>query len=348
MRTERSARWLSAGFVTWALTACAGAPVAAPSASWQLLAAPTRASLRGIAAVDADTAWVTGSAGTVLRTRDAGRSWQSVPPPGCATCDFRDVVAFDVDTALVMVAGAPAQVWRTEDGGGSWRLVFADPAPEAFFDAIAAHGDHLVLFGDPVGEGLYVAESFDGGRSFARTARSQLPEPLPGEAGFAASGTCVHAFGAGDFGIVTGGGGVRFLRRQSSKCWAAALPLAAGAPSRGAFSVAFDGAGRRGVAVGGDYEHPDRNDGVAAVTEDGGQTWSPPLRSPDGYRSAVLWLGGGVLAAGPTGCSWSGDGGETWAPFGNVGLHCLAAADGVVWGAGADGRVARLVLVPGR
>ncbi len=328
---------------------CAAAPVAPPPADWQVLVAPTQASLRGIAAVDAQTAWVAGSGGTLLRTVDGGLSWQAVPPPDSALCDFRDVVAFDADTAIVMVAGAPAHVWRTDDGGRSWQVVFADARPAAFFDAMAACGEHVVLFGDPVQEGFYVLESHDAGRTFVPIGADVMVPTVAGEAGFAASGTCVVTFADGGFGIVTGGGAVRFVRRNPRGSFAVRLPLASGAASRGAFSVAFDAAGLRGVAVGGDYAAPELAAGTAAITHDGGETWRAAAAGPDGYRSAVLWFDdGGVLAAGPLGCSWSRDGGDHWLPFGELGWHCLTRAGHAVWAAGAGGRIARLIVADAR
>lgn len=327
------------------LAACAGTPAAPPTSGWQMLVVPSTASLRGLAAVDRATAWVTGSGGTVLRTCDGGATWQAVAPPGCQTCDFRDVAASSAQAALVMVAGQPAQVWRTADGGSNWELVLFDPSPDAFFDAIAARGDYVVLYGDPVGPGFYVQESWDGGRTFRRRSASELPQPMQGEAGFAASGTCVHAFGANEFGIVTGGGAVRFVGVRGAERCTVSLPLLQGAQSRGAFSVVFDDAGEHGAVVGGDYQEAARGEGTAAYTRDGGRTWLPAAAMPAGYRSAALWLGeGSVLAVGPQGGSWSGDAGRSWQPFGEVGFHCLGGAPGVVWAAGAGGRVARLML----
>src|SRR5690606_19635552 len=50
---------------------------------------------RGLAAVSRSTAWVAGTAGTVLRTTDGGRNWRNVSPPGAGDVQFRDIEAFD-------------------------------------------------------------------------------------------------------------------------------------------------------------------------------------------------------------------------------------------------------------
>jgi photosystem II stability/assembly factor-like uncharacterized protein len=45
--------------------------------SWSLSATGVTARFRGLAPVSARVAWVAGSAGTILRTVDGGRSWRS-------------------------------------------------------------------------------------------------------------------------------------------------------------------------------------------------------------------------------------------------------------------------------
>jgi hypothetical protein len=100
----------------------------------------------------------------------------------------------------------------------------------------------------------------------------------------------------------------------------------------------------RGVAVGGDYRHPEGNDGTAAWTDDGGASWHASETGALGYRSSAAFVpGGGCIAAGERGCSWSGDGGRTWRSLAGPGFHSVAAAsDGSVWAAGGGGRVAVL------
>jgi photosystem II stability/assembly factor-like uncharacterized protein len=253
-------------------------------------------------------------------------------------------VAWSADEAVVMIAGEPAQLWRTTDGGGTWRMVFAESAKGAFFDALACRGAALVLMGDPLGGQHYLRVSSDRGLSWSVPDLAQLPPPLPGEAGFAASGTCVHWFGAEDYAIATGGGEqARFLRSRFG--FAVPLPLQAGKASRGAFGVGFADDGERGIVVGGDYAAPEIATGCAAFTRDGGRAWHAAEVGPDGYRSAVAWIGPEVaVSTGPTGSSITGDGGRSWQTFGAIGFHCLAYADGVLWSAGSEGRIARLCI----
>ena len=306
------------------------------------------ASLRAIAALDHDVAFVGGSDGTLLRTRDGGQSWQDVAPGDAGDCDFRDLHAFDAERVVAMVAGQPARVYRTKDAGGSWTVVHADARPAAFFDALAFAGTRGVLFGDAMDGAFTCLMTGDAGESWRPAPDGTLPPPFEGEAGFAASGTCVVPDAKhGGFHLVTGGGPSRHVRfGPEMSPVVVPLPLATGASSAGAFSVAVRGSSL--VVVGGDYRLPARRDGTAAYSRDGGRTWA--LADAGGYRSAVVWFGGDdaeqVLAVGSHGAAVSRDGGCSWQPFGTgVGFHALSvAADGSVWACGSDGRVARLIV----
>ncbi|MEO6596804.1 MAG: YCF48-related protein [Planctomycetota bacterium] len=328
-------------------------------AAWAAVQTGSTASLRGLAVVDAQVVWIGGAGGTLRRTVDGGHTWQDVAPPGSEACDFRDIEAFDAETALAMVAGQPARVYRTTDGGNSWKVVHEDVRPEAFFDAMAFDGERGALFGDPIDGAFCVSTSDDRGVTWQPMANRAVPRPVAGEAAFAASGTCVafgpvrddHA-GRSPVLIATGGGASRLLVLASDERSSTALPLLQGAPSQGAFSLAFAHANERdgrGVVVGGDYQDPQRSDGTAAWTEDGGRTWHPSANGAGGYRSAVVWIEREqVLAVGSHGASVSSDGGRTWRPFGSEGYHSVGKGDdGRIWACGSEGRVARLVM-PGR
>lgn len=312
------------------------------AATWRTVVARPEASLRGLSIVDANDVWAGGDRGTLLRSVDGGVFWQDVAPPDTAACDFRDVHAFDHDNAIVMVAGQPARLYRTADGGATWAIVHHDPRPEVFFDAIAFDGDRGYLLGDPLDGAFMLLRSDDrGGRWTA------LPGPraLPGEAAFAASGTCLQA-GGGTVRFVTGGTACRiFTSGDGGQSWSAQdLPLRRGAASQGGFGIGM--AGCDGIVVGGDYAAPRDAAGTAARTVDGSLWFPVPPPGALGYRSAALWFDASqVLAVGEAGASFSRDRGQTWRPFGSEGFHALARGrDGAVFACGGGGRVARLEL----
>lgn len=323
------------------LLACAGSPVpwAPPAAD-----AP---SLRGLCAVDADLAWASGSAGTVLRTRDAGRSWQALPSPAdSAGLDFRDVHAWSAERAILMAAGpgAASGLWRTESGGRAWSKILDCPWAEGFFDGIAFWSAQSgLLVGDPVAGALMILRTEDGGDSWAPALRA--PPTRPGEFAFAASGTSVCVQPGGFAWIGTGGAGAARVWRSSDegRTWEAAdSPLFQGRESAGIFSVAFADA-RRGVIVGGDYLLPDARERTAAWTEDGGLTWTLSAAPPGGYRSGLTWLPAedAWICTGPQGTDFSRDGGRTWQPL-TAGFHAVQGG----FAAGSAGRVASLPPLP--
>lgn len=322
------------------LGACATVGRGRVPAGWRLSPTGTTASLRGIAVAAPSVVYVGGSGGTLLRSDDGGVSFRDVAPRDAAGCDFRDLHAFDADRVLAMVAGQPARLYRTDDGGRSWQVVLTDPDPAAFFDAIAFDGERGVLFGDPQQGAFALWLSDDAGRSWRRAPADTLPPPADGEAGFAASGSCVVAADGG-YLLVTAGATARCIRfAPGGQPRAGALPLVGGASSRGAFAVAARG--ERVVVVGGDYQAPAVRAGSGAVSADGGASFAPA--DALGYRSAVVWFDDMRLCAvGADGASWSADAGRTWQAFGERGFHALAvAADGTVHACGSNGTVARL------
>lgn len=346
-----------APLATLGLTGCATGP--SPE-GLRLLREPqvsgVNSSLRGLSAVDGQVAWASGSGGTVLRTLDGGTTWERIPtPPGAEERDLRDVEAFDAERALVLAVDAPARIWRTADGGAHWELVLDDATEGAFLDAMAfLDPERGFVWGDPVGDeprSFLAFATSNGGRTWSRV--RNLTEPLTGEAGFAASGTCVAAL-EGHVFIATGGGPeARVLHTPAGgRDWTpASTPLQAGAPSKGIFSLAFRDADA-GVAVGGDYQAPDDATGCAAWTDDAGASWHSPEdgMGPSGYRSGVAFCAqaGVFFAVGRNGSDVSIDDGRTWRRFDDRPCQAIAFARGALegWAVGAGGTIDRLRFVP--
>lgn len=315
---------------------------------WEAQPSGTEVRLRGVSAVSARVAWASGDKGTVLRTTDGGRHWQPVPVPDAAGLDLRDVDAFSADAAYALAIGPGdrSRIYKTLDGGRHWTVQFTNADPKAFYDALAFWDARRGLaLSDPVDGAFRLLATSDGGATWAPVASAGLPAALPGEAGFAASGTSLTVQGARNAWFGMGGAAARVLRSEDGgRSWRASpTPLATG-EGAGVFSLLFWSA-RDGVAVGGNYQRPDDPSGNVALTRDGGRTWREPSGArPRGYRSCVARTRGLLVAVGPSGTDVSRDGGETWAPLGTDGFHAASAArDGTVWAVGEHGRIARLV-----
>ena len=138
-------------FALAVMLAAPGGPVAV--GQWQQQAVKTDADFRGLSVVSADVAWVSGTKGTVCRTTDGGKTWAVGTVPGAEKLDFRDVEAFNENTAYLLSAGPgeDSRVYKTTDGGKTWVAQFRNAEPKAFFDALAFWDEkHGVALSDPV------------------------------------------------------------------------------------------------------------------------------------------------------------------------------------------------------
>jgi photosystem II stability/assembly factor-like uncharacterized protein len=326
-----------------------GAVAQPPAIVWQAQTSGVTSRLRGVSAVSASVAWACGGNGTVLRTVDGGRRWQLLPVPGAESLDFRDVDAMSDRVAHVLSigTGAASRIYETSDGGAHWDLRFANTDPRVFLDAMAFWDETRgMAVGDSVDGRFVILVTTDGGRAWTRVPADRLPPALPGEGAYAASGTNVAVFGRGDVWIGTTA--ARVLRSlDGGQTWTVAnAPLAHGA-SAGIFSIAFRDA-QHGIVVGGDYQKESEASDNAAVTVDGGATWTL-VRGLSGFRSVVAWVPGApraILAFGPSGADSSSDEGRTWSPLAAEGFDSLSmvAAGGAAWATGQRGRISKLTL----
>lgn len=335
------------------LLALAAAPALAQGA-WQPQASGTDVELRGLSVVGPTVAWASGAKGTVLRTVD-GKAWQVLAVPGAEKLDFRDIHAIDADTAIAMSAGPgdASRVYRTADGGATWQLAVTNPDPRGFWDAIAFWDERRgILFGDPVDGRFQVRVTNDGGATWQAVKDDEGLRALPDEGAFAASGTCLTVAGNGDAWFATGGAQTPrvFHSKDGGRTWqAAAVPVAAGAPARGLFSVGFRDA-HVGIAAGGDYKETRLAGANGARTEDGGASWTPVQVLPAGYMSVVVPVRGTAdtfVAAGLAGSGYSVDAGRTWKVLDATPLNAVGFASPTAgWAVGPKGLVMRYTGAP--
>lgn len=327
------------------------------SAQWRAQTSPTDAELRGLSVLSPSVVWASGTRGTVLRTSDAGATWELHGVPGAAKLDFRAIAATSPNVAHVLSIGDSSRIYRTTDGGRSWSLQFLSTRTGAFFDAIqfwdATHG---IAMSDPVDGHFLIITTDDGGAHWGEMPAGAIPPALPGEGGFAASGSCLAVLGSSDVWLVSGGAAVARVYHSADRGrhWTVQnAPIRAGAPSAGIFSVTFRDS-VHGAIAGGNYQQPSLRGRNLAVTADGGSTWmlADSASSPAGYRSQVAFLprsgGRALIAVGLTGTDVSRDGGATWTAVDSVAYNSVGfATDGGGWAVGPKGRIARWVGATG-
>ena len=325
--------------------------VSAPQ--WQSQISGTTVRLRGVSAVSATVAWASGNNGVYLKTTDGGVNWKAATVPGAEGLDFRDVEAFDANTAYLLSIGEGelSRIYKTVDGAKTWKLQFTNRNPKAFFDALAFWDSRRgVAISDSVDGRFVIIKTTDGGENWKEIPSDKLPAALPGEGAFAASGTCVITQDKNNIWIGTTAS--RTLRStDGGETWqVSTTPIQGGQSSAGIFSIAFKDA-RNGVIVGGDYKKENEARDNVATTSDGGRTWKlvkGPL--PSGFRSAVAYQPGSsaLVTVGPAGSDYSLDGGASWTPIGGAGFHALSfTRTGDGWAVGEGGRVAKYVVPSG-
>lgn len=318
------------------------------SAQWRKQAVSTEADFRGLCVVSPKVVWASGTRGTFVRTTDGGKNWMVGIVPGAEKLDFRDVEAFGKETAYLLSAGPgdASRIYKTTDGGKSWKLQFRNAEPKAFYNAIAFWDEYNgIAFGDPVNGRFQLLITTDGGTNWKRPAAEKLPRALPGEAAFAASGTCLVT--RGKSAVWFGTGGARkarvFRSTDRGRSWfASETPIVAGDASIGIFSIAFRDE-RNGMIVGGDYRKPEKSGATAAFTADGGKTWTL-LKGKLPYRSGVAWAKDRWVAVGTSGSNVSRDNGKTWKLLDRENYNSVRfTSTGEGWAVGPKGRIAKFV-----
>jgi photosystem II stability/assembly factor-like uncharacterized protein len=323
------------------------------SAQWKQQSGNTTADLRGLSVVNPRVVWASGTKGTFTRTTDGGATWQSGTVSGAGQLDFRDVEAFDANTAYLLSIGTDQQsrIYKTTDGGAHWALQFISRLPEAFFDAMAFWDrDHGIAMSDPVKGRFVMVVTENGGQTWSDVPSTNIPPALAGEGAFAASGTCILTQGQSNVWFVTGGKVARVFRSTDrGRSWTVTpAPVISGVDSTGIFSIAFNDT-THGVIVGGDYRKPNEATDNVALTSDGGRTWRLSAgQKPLGYRSGAVYVGPlTIIAVGTSGSDYSTDGGANWTKLDGENYNSVAARMGVVWAVGPQGRIAKLDSLPG-
>jgi photosystem II stability/assembly factor-like uncharacterized protein len=308
----------------------------------------TTAHIRGMSAVSERLVWASGTEGRVGKSTDGGETWTWKQIPGFEKIDFRDIEAFDDQTALVMGVASPGYILRTADGGKNWTIVYKNEDPRLFMDAMHFWNDRSgMIIGDPIDGRFFILRSFDGGKKWQEIPVKYRPVADIGEACFAASGSNITSISRKEAVFVSGGMHSRFFKRNTSPT----LPLQQGSESTGANGIGtgWNKNGKKAnrlIAVGGDFSNDKNDSAVCAISTDLGKTWQLPKEGPRGYRSGIAWIEEGRwITCGSSGVDTSEDDGMSWQSISSKGYHvCVRSKKGkTVFLAGPGGRIARLI-----
>ncbi|MEO8726618.1 MAG: hypothetical protein ABI383_10915 [Acidobacteriaceae bacterium] len=247
--------------------------------------------LQAISPVSTKVVWASGVAGTYTLTTDGGKTWKPGVVPGAEALQFRDVQGVSDKIAYLLSSGTgtDSRIYKTEDGGLTWTLQFENQNPNAFYDCFAFWTPRRgITMSDSVNGRFPVIRTTDG--ATWQDIGDLLPPALPGEAAFAASGTCVATQGRQRAWIGTGGATeARILATtDGGDTWNAyTTPVVQGTPSSGIFSVDFrDHA--HGLIGAGDLSAPNAFSNNVARSSDGGKTWHLAAGTP--FTGAIYGL----------------------------------------------------------
>ena len=316
-----------------------------------------KASFRGISMPSNEVVWVSGSEGTVGKSEDGGLTWKWVNPVGYEKRDFRDIEAFDAQTAIVMAVDNPAVILRTTNGGQTWKQVFYREQEGMFLDAMDFSGKKGMAIGDPVDGRFYMIYTRNKGKKWKEVNLSNRPVPDSGDAIFAASGSNIvlNDSKTGQLGAFISGG-------RQNKLWLLGgtvrrpktervikIPLMQGKETTGLNGLAI--MHNIFFMAGGDFADPLRPDSnFFALTDRGARPRILP--SIEGYKSGItVGQNFRLIACGTSGIAFGVsrvDEKENrhfgFRDFSRLPFHTVVAAPNAPFAilAGPRGRIARL------
>ncbi len=299
-------------------------------------------SFRGLSVVNNKVLWVSGSAGTVGKSIDAGENWEWLKVKGYETIDFRDIEAFDDKTAVIMGVGTPAYILRTTDGGKNWQKVYENTDTLMFLDAMEFWNINSgIVLGDPIDGRIFIARTFNGGKTWEPLPFQYRPLVEKGEACFASSGSNIVKLTKKEAIFVTGGLASHvFIRDKKIK-----LPLIQGSESTGANAIAVKNK-KTFMVVGGDFNKKNDSTLNAFITHDAGATFTAPSAGPDGYRSSVLFAGKNTwMTCGLNGVDISTDDAKHFKKISSESFHVIKKAKKgkAIFLSGGRGHVGKLL-----
>lgn len=322
--------------------------------------------LIAVSPVNERVVWAAGTGGTYVVTTNGGATWKAAVVPGAESLQFRDVYGVSDKVAYLMSIGnntTDFRIYKTLDGGATWTIEFTNQTVNAFYDCFAFWTPrHGIAHSDSV-NGVFPELRTTNGKTWNSIA-ANMPPALPGEASFAASGTCVTTQGERNAWVATGATTTaRILAtRDGGDTWNAYDTPLVSSPSAGAISVAFRDR-FHGVVAGGDLATNVSAD--MAKSNDGGRTWTlttkPPVQGSifclayvrgrpgddegeDEHDRTVVITAEAAPDFTSGSAAWTPDEGQTWFTLPNVsGYWAVGFADPKAgWFVGNNGQILKI------
>lgn len=317
-------------------------------AQWTVQKSNTTASFRAVFAVSEKVIWIGGTKGTVLKTTDGGINWQNVSVQNAEKLDFRGIVAFSENEAVVSSAGlaeeGQAKIFKTTDGGKTWQLVYESNQKGVFLDGISFwNKNEGLVFGDPIDQKWFLLKTIDGGKSWEKLNSDGFPVLQDGEAAFAASNSSMFLQSPHHAWIASGGGkNARiFYSKNAGITWDVKdVPMLA-STTAGLFGIKLSK--KISIAVGGDYKQETSGNTNVLISRNQGKLWEEQTLQPAGLREAIGFLKDGkIILIGPQGSNISTDNGHSWQSTDSPkGIHAMSCFGNSCWTVGGKGLIAK-------
>ncbi len=270
---------------------------------------------------------------------------QNILPTEEGVMEFRALALSD--RVYVLSAGNPALLYSLDYDLQNARLEYREQGDKVFYDALSFDSFHNGLALGDEQMGCMAILQKKKGEDWKKLPCSQLPKEENGTGAFAASNTNIKQIGQNIW--MTTNHRILLSHDGGAHWTSSATPITQSQPSSGIYSIDFYNS-TLGVAIGGDYTHPEANTNNFIRSFDGGRSWTAlnGVNAP-GYRSCIQFIpkteGKGLITVGFKGIDISYDGGQHWTHVSDTSWYTIRCVNQNTAYVAGKGRIARLKII---